>query len=98
MVCILGAWIGNGIKDAAPWETILDKIKTKLARWMNTNTTLYGKRLIIWAIIGRHTQIPGQSTRNAHTYRKGYRKNDQRHNMEQRKGTENINRNPTVPN
>jgi len=56
-VRILGAWIGNKVNNAAPWEPILDKMKAKIKRWLNMHPTLYGKRLIIQAIIGGHTQF-----------------------------------------
>lgn len=56
-VRILGAWIGNGAKDATPWEPILDIIRSKLKKWDRAHPTLNGKRLIIQAIVGGHTQF-----------------------------------------
>ena len=56
-VRILGAWIGNKADDVAPWEPILNIIKTKLQIWEKAHPTLNGKRLIIQAIIGGHTQF-----------------------------------------
>ena len=56
-VRILGAWIGNNVNDATPWEPILDVIKTKLTTWGKAHPTLSGKRLIVQAIIGGHTQF-----------------------------------------
>ena len=53
----LGAWIGNKISDLTPWESVLDKITRKLEIWARSNPTLYGKRLIIQAIVGGHTQF-----------------------------------------
>jgi hypothetical protein len=53
----LGAWIGNNANDLTPWETILDTIRKKLEQWNKTHPTLYGKRLIVQAIIGGHTQF-----------------------------------------
>ena len=53
----LGAWIGNNTNDLTPWETVLDKIMKKLNIWAKSNPTLYGKRLIIQAIVGGHTQF-----------------------------------------
>ena len=53
----LGAWIGNKINDPTPWEIVLDKIKRKLNLWAKSNPTLYGKQLIIQAIVGGHTQF-----------------------------------------
>ena len=53
----LGAWIGNKAVDPTPWEVTLDKIRKKLERWKKSHPTIYGKRLIIQAIIGGHTQF-----------------------------------------
>ena len=53
----LGSWIGNKAIDPTPWEITLDKIKRKLKLWKRTHPTMYGKRLIIQAIIGGHTQF-----------------------------------------
>ena len=53
----LGAWIGNNADDPTPWETALDKIRKKLELWKKSHPTIYGKRLIIQAIIGGHTQF-----------------------------------------
>ena len=53
----LGAWIGNKTNDLTPWEIVLDKIVRKLSIWAKSNPTLYGKRLIIQAIVGGHTQF-----------------------------------------
>jgi len=43
-VRVLGAWIGKGVEDAAPWEPLMDKMTTKIQNWKNTHPTLYGKR------------------------------------------------------
>ena len=56
-VRMLGAWIGNDTNDQTPWEPILDTIKAKLNRWDNARLTLNGKRIIIQAIVGGHTQF-----------------------------------------
>ena len=53
----LGAWIGNKVDDLTPWEIVLDKIIRRLTTWAKSNSTLYGKRLIIQAIVGGHTQF-----------------------------------------
>lgn len=53
----LGAWIGNKAEDPTPWEVTLDKIRKNLALWKRSHPTIYGKRLIIQAIIGGHTQF-----------------------------------------
>ncbi len=54
---ILGAWIGNEVNDATPWEPIKDVIKAKLNNWDKTHPTLNGKKLIIQTVIGGHTQF-----------------------------------------
>jgi hypothetical protein len=56
VIHLLGAWIGNNISDLTHWETIIDLIKKDLERWRKIHPTLYGKRLIIQAIVGGHTQ------------------------------------------
>ncbi|KAH9180213.1 hypothetical protein EDB89DRAFT_1840399, partial [Lactarius sanguifluus] len=53
----LGAWVGNNAKDLTPWEITLDKIRKKLELWGRTHPTMYGKRLIVQAVIGGHTQF-----------------------------------------
>jgi hypothetical protein len=53
----LGAWIGNHTVDPTPWEIVLDKIRRKLNLWKRSHPTIYGKRLIIQAIVGGHTQF-----------------------------------------
>jgi len=52
---MLGAWIGNKIKDLTPWEPIIDKISTKLERWKRTHPTLNGRKIITQMVIGGHT-------------------------------------------
>jgi len=56
-VCILGVWIGNEANNQAPWEPILNIIKTKLNRWEKAHLMLNGKHIILQAIIGGHTQF-----------------------------------------
>jgi hypothetical protein len=56
-VCCLGAWIGNGLDDTAPWGPIIDKIKIKLTLWNKTHPSRDGKRLIIQMTIGGMTQF-----------------------------------------
>jgi exonuclease III len=53
---LLGAWIGNEVNDLTPWERIIDLIKKDLDRWNKIHPTLYGKCIIIQAIIGGRTQ------------------------------------------
>jgi len=56
-VRILGAWIGNVVNNLAPWEPILNAIKTKLNQWEKAHLTLNGKHIIIQVIMGGHTQF-----------------------------------------
>jgi hypothetical protein len=56
-VRILGAWIGNEASNQTPWEPILDAINAKLTLWERPHLTLNGKRIVIQAIIGGHTQF-----------------------------------------
>src|SRR6266850_1786257 len=54
---LLGAWIGNKTNDLTPWETIIDKIKKALNFRSKSNPTMHGRKLIIQAIVGGHTQF-----------------------------------------
>jgi hypothetical protein len=54
---MLGAWIGNKTKDDTPWETIIDRINSNLERWKRLHPTLNGRKLIIQAMVGGHTQF-----------------------------------------
>ena len=56
-VRLLGAWIGNMVNNAAPWETILDKIHKTLELWKRTYPTMEGRKTIVQAIIGGFTQF-----------------------------------------
>ena len=40
-----------------PWEAVLDKIVRKLEIWGLSHPTLYGKWLIVQAVVGGHTQF-----------------------------------------
>ena len=42
---ILGAWIGNGADQMAPWTGVLRGVDKALSRWKLTHSTLRGKRL-----------------------------------------------------
>jgi hypothetical protein len=53
----LGAWIGNHIDEAAPWEPILDKMQKALNTWSKSHPTLMGRKLIIQATVGGLTQF-----------------------------------------
>ena len=53
----LGAWIGNHVNNATPWEPILDKIKQYLDRWKRTFPTMRGRKIIIQIVIGGLTQF-----------------------------------------
>jgi hypothetical protein len=54
---ILGAWVGNGTNDMTPWEPVIDKINQILKKWNKLHPTLDGRKIIIQAVIGRHTQF-----------------------------------------
>jgi ribonuclease HI/exonuclease III len=56
-VRVLGAWIGNRTNDVTPWEPILEKIKKNLDRWGRSHPTMRGRKIIIHAIVGGHTQF-----------------------------------------
>jgi len=53
----LGAWIGNELDAATPWEPILDKITKSFACWNLGHLTLDGKRLIVQMLAGGMTQF-----------------------------------------
>ena len=53
----LGAWIGNNANDSAPWEAILDRIKSKLEKWARSKPTMFGRKTVIQAIVGGLTQF-----------------------------------------
>ena len=54
---LLGAWIGNHTNAATPWEPVLDKIKKDLEWWGRNKPTLYGRKIIVQAVIGGCTQF-----------------------------------------
>jgi ribonuclease HI len=56
-VRILGAWLGNHTNNLTPWEPVLDKIRLALDRWRRVHPTLHGRKLILQAIVGGHTQF-----------------------------------------
>ena len=60
-VRMLGAWIGNNAEDQAPWETVVDKVKTSLEKWNKIHPTLDGKSQIIQATVGGLTQFLTQT-------------------------------------
>ena len=53
----LGAWIGNKMKDAVPWEPIIDKINKRLERWGTSYLTMMGRKIIVQAVVGGLTQF-----------------------------------------
>jgi Reverse transcriptase (RNA-dependent DNA polymerase) len=53
----LGAWVGNNVDEAQPWEPIIDKIRNDLNRWLDIHPTLAGKKTIIQATVGGRTQF-----------------------------------------
>ncbi|EPQ50507.1 hypothetical protein GLOTRDRAFT_28428, partial [Gloeophyllum trabeum ATCC 11539] len=49
----LGAWIGNLISNATPWEPIIDKIQLTLNRFQQSHPTLFAKcHMIQWTVGG----------------------------------------------
>jgi hypothetical protein len=54
---MLGAWISNHTNEDAPWETIIDKVNSNLKNWKCLHPTLNGRKLIIQAVVGGHTQF-----------------------------------------
>jgi ribonuclease HI len=53
----LGAWIGNNTNLKSPWEPVIDTIHKCLKTWGKSNPTLTGRKLLVQAIIGGHTQF-----------------------------------------
>ena len=53
----LGAWIGNNVNGATPWEPIIDKIHRNLELWNKSHPTILGRKTIIQMIIGGYTQF-----------------------------------------
>lgn len=53
----LGAWIGNNVDDATPWESMIDRIQNDLERWGKNKPTMMGRKAIVQAIVGGHTQF-----------------------------------------
>jgi hypothetical protein len=53
----LGAWIGNNTNDVEPWEPIIDKINNALKLWEKAHPSMPGRKLIVQAVIGGHTQF-----------------------------------------
>ena len=56
-VRILGAWIGNEIKEVTPWEPVLDKVRSTLQRWNKGHPTLDAKRHIVQMFAGGMSQF-----------------------------------------
>jgi len=53
----LGAWIGNKVNESTPWEPIIDKINKTLTLWEKAHPSMMGRKLIIQAVVGGHTQF-----------------------------------------
>ena len=53
----LGAWIGNDVDEATPWEPIIDKIMKVLTLWRKAYPSMVGRKLIVQAVIGGYTQF-----------------------------------------
>ncbi|EJD45438.1 hypothetical protein AURDEDRAFT_31095, partial [Auricularia subglabra TFB-10046 SS5] len=58
-VRLLGVYIGNGIDQEAPWESIIDSSKKILEAWNVRSLTLTGKAIIARSIIAGKTQYLG---------------------------------------
>ena len=56
-VRILGAWVGNGVDERAPWLPIIATIKKNLERWGLRNPTIYARKHIVSMEIGGRTQF-----------------------------------------
>jgi hypothetical protein len=56
-VRMLGAWIGNKMKDYTPWEIIINKINNNLEKWRHLHPTLNRRKLITQAVVGGYTQF-----------------------------------------
>jgi hypothetical protein len=54
---VLGAFVGNKIKQLAVWTPVLEKIDSKLKSWSKSHPTQDGKRLIIRMVVGGLTQF-----------------------------------------
>ncbi len=52
----LGAWVGNGVKQAGVWTQTLDKIEDSLDRWELGCPTMEGRRLIVQMVVGGMSQ------------------------------------------
>ncbi|KAI0038393.1 hypothetical protein FA95DRAFT_1471615, partial [Auriscalpium vulgare] len=52
----LGAWIGNEINNAQPWEPTLDKIRSRLTQWLLGHPTIFGKRHVVQMVVGGMSQ------------------------------------------
>ncbi|EIW54201.1 uncharacterized protein TRAVEDRAFT_82766, partial [Trametes versicolor FP-101664 SS1] len=53
----LGAWIGNGIDDSAPWTPVVNTIQTNLAKWQKGKPSLNGRKLAIGIELAGRTQF-----------------------------------------
>ncbi|KAH9853568.1 hypothetical protein C2E23DRAFT_689111, partial [Lenzites betulinus] len=53
---ILGAWLGPGQDDEAPWIPVVDTIERNLDRWERRRPTLRGRQLIANLEVGSRTQ------------------------------------------
>ena len=53
----LGAWIGNDVNEATPWEAVIDKIVKSLTLWKKAYPSMTGRKLIVQSVIGGYTQF-----------------------------------------
>ncbi|EJD38776.1 hypothetical protein AURDEDRAFT_33367, partial [Auricularia subglabra TFB-10046 SS5] len=58
-VRLLGVYIGNGIDQQGPWESIIDSIDKRLERWNLRSLTLTGKAIVARSIVAGKTQYLG---------------------------------------
>jgi ribonuclease HI/exonuclease III len=52
----LGAFIGNGVNDAAQWAPTIEKVQKGLERWNIGHPSLIGKQKIVQMVVGGLTQ------------------------------------------
>ncbi|EIN08078.1 hypothetical protein PUNSTDRAFT_69375, partial [Punctularia strigosozonata HHB-11173 SS5] len=53
---LLGAWVGNGIDQAAVWTDTVRKVDKELRRWHTAKPTLHAKALVVQMTVGGLTQ------------------------------------------
>ncbi|XP_006463113.1 hypothetical protein AGABI2DRAFT_54975, partial [Agaricus bisporus var. bisporus H97] len=53
---ILGAWIGNGGREATKWNKITNEIENRLTRWNKGNPGIEGRRHVVQMMVGGCSQ------------------------------------------